>query len=103
MTKVETLFRALSDEQRRRLLVGLLDHNPQNDSRTYSEDVALEGEEKNLHIRMHHIHLPLLMECGFIEWNRDKGVVTKGPAFEEIRPALELLDANRETLPCGWL
>jgi hypothetical protein len=102
----EEVLAALADPHRRRLLVALLDHNPQKDTLQVPEamdtgDVALE----TLQMRMYHQHLPKLEAAGYIRWDQDKHEVVKGPKFDEIRPLLELIHANRDELPeggCNW-
>lgn len=41
-------------------------------------------------IRKQHVHLPKLANYGFVEWNEDEDVVTRGPRFDEVSPFLEL-------------
>jgi hypothetical protein len=94
---------ALSHIQRRTLLVALLEHNPQNDSPVIIGDDEGEKEAVNERIKLNHVHLPKLEEYGFIEWNQENNKVSKGLAFDEIRPLLELLDNHRGELPADWL
>ena len=99
----DTAFRALANDHRRRLLLALLEHNPQEEV-TVPEDIPLDSEEVEiLRSELYHRHLPLLEELGFIEWNRETQTVVKGPQFSEIRPLLELVDRHRDELPEGWL
>lgn len=83
----DTMLDALGDVQRRILLVGLLKHNPQDDSPTIIADHERERLE----------------EYGFIEWDKENSEVSKGPAFDEIRPLLELLDNHEDELPTDWI
>jgi len=96
---------ALADRQRRVLLLALLESNPQEDDLVASktDGGTDEGDEIDLLVRMHHVHLPKLEDYGFVEWDRDAGEVTRGPRFEEVAPLLELLDDHREELPSDWL
>lgn len=96
-------FDALSNPHRRRLLVALLEHNPQRDDAVRPEDIH-EGEKALEVLRegLFHIHLPKLEEAGFIEWNRDTHEVVKGPEFDEIRPLLELMQDHADELPDDW-
>ena len=93
---------ALADVQRRKLLLSLLDHNPQDDTPVVIGDSESEIEALESLTAMNHVHLPRLVEYGFIEWDRANNEVTKGPDFAEIRPLLELLDDHAEELPEGW-
>ncbi|WP_159901916.1 ArsR family transcriptional regulator [Salinirussus salinus] len=101
---MDEYFQALADAHRRRLLVALLEHNPQRDSIVVPEDVH-EGEKslEALQIEFYHVHLPQLEEAGFILWNRDTHEVMRGPRFDEIRPLLELLHNHADELPDDWL
>ncbi|WP_115864892.1 transcriptional regulator [Halorussus litoreus] len=92
---------ALADVQRRKLLVALLDHNPQDDAPVVDDGAPDEAFERL--VEMNHVHLPKLAEYGFVEWNREAHEVTKGPNFEEIQPLLELLEDHEDELPSGWL
>ena len=94
---------ALADVQRRKLLVALLEHNPQDDAPVVIADSDSEADAVERLVTMQHVHLPKLADCGFIEWNEETHEVTKGPKFDEIRPLLELLDDHEDELPAGWL
>ena len=98
----DELLDAVGHIQRRKLLVALLTHNPQDDEPVVVEDESADEELTQL-AKMHHVHLPKLEDYGFIIWNRDSNEVSKGPNFEEIRPLLELLRAHEDELPDGWL
>jgi hypothetical protein len=100
---LDKMLDALSDIQRRALLVALLEHNPQNDSPiVIADDEDDKAAVKEL-ITMDHVHLPKLAEYGFIEWDKENNEVKKGPAFDEIRPLLELLDTHNDELPDDWI
>ena len=105
----DAVFDALAAGQRRQVLFGLLDHEPQHVaklsdasremadaheaflSQYLSDSRESTAVDKEL-LRTHFVHLPKLVEYGFAEWDRDTEIVTKGPRFDEIRPFLELLD-----------
>jgi hypothetical protein len=94
---------ALSNFQRRKLLVALLEHNPQDDTPIVVSDDESERESLKMVVEMEHMHLPKLAEYDFIEWDRENGEVKKGAKFDEIRPLLELLSRHEDELPEGWL
>jgi len=98
----DELLDALASVQRRRLLVALLVHNPQDEA---PPSVAEEGKAAEVErlVKMEHVHLPKLDEYGFIDWDREANEVNKGERFEEIRPLLELLADHEEELPNDWL
>jgi hypothetical protein len=104
-TQWETHLRALADPYRRQLLVALLEHNPQDDDDIDPLDrVEQAGKDgKFLKIELFHTHLPTLEESGYIEWNREKGKISKGPNWDEIAPLLALIQNHRAELPDGWL
>ena len=100
----ESMFAVLQSDARRRLLVALLDHNPQRDE-VNVPDAAHVGEKELevLQVAMYHHHLPMLEANGYVRWDREAHEVVKGPNFDEIRPLLELIHNHRDELPDGWL
>lgn len=88
---------------RRRLLLTLLEHNPENENDIPADLTTSDEELEEMLIAMTHTHLPKLEDLGVIKWDRDKNVVRRGPAFDELRPLLELIDRHRDELPDGWL
>ncbi|MDS0283836.1 DUF7344 domain-containing protein [Haloarcula onubensis] len=96
-------FDLLRNPYRRRLVMTLLDHNPEDEA-SIPGDLTTDDEElEEMLIAMAHTHLPKLESLDIIEWNREKNVVTRGPAFDELRPLLELIDRHQDELPDGWL
>ena len=97
------VFKALQNRYRRRLLVRLLEHNPQ-DPVDLPDDVHTGEKQRELLVaELFHSHLPQLEELGFIGWERETNDVVKGPKFDEIRPLLELIRDHGDELPDGWL
>ncbi|WP_436936534.1 hypothetical protein [Halovenus marina] len=94
---------ALANVQRRKLLISLLEHNPQDEAPVVIADSDSETDAVERLITMQHVHLPKLADYGFIEWNKETHEVMKGPKFDEIRPLLELLDDHEDELPADWL
>ena len=95
----------LANKYRRRLLIALLEHNPQDDEDPQiPDDVGITDKDLDeLMTQMSHVHLPKLEEAGFIEWDPEPNVVRKGPNFDEIRPLLELIRDHAEELPEDWI
>ena len=109
----DDVFDALAAGSRRHLLIELATHDPYHvpELSDGSLEVA-EADEGLLRthlagsgtipgvnddlLRMHYVHLPKLVDYGFVEWDRDAHVVTKGPRFDDLRPILELLTDTRE-------
>ena len=102
---LDTLLSIMANKYRRRLLLALLEHNPQDDGDTQlPADISLGDEElEEFRIHMTHTHLPKLAEAGVIEWDQEANVVRKGPAFTEIRPLLELMRDHADELPGDWV
>ena len=94
---------ALSHVKRRRLLMALLEEGSEAVDPVEVGDPAGGAERRKLHIEMHHRHLPKLEAHGYVRWDRDGDVVSRGPAFGDVRPLLELLDEHRDELPADWL
>jgi hypothetical protein len=99
----DDLLDALAHIQRRKLLVALLSHNPQDDESVVIDADETADEEFTRLLQMTHSHLPKLAAYGFITWNRETNEVSKGPNFEEIKPLLELLQRHGDELPADWL
>lgn len=99
----DAMFRALADKRRRRLLIALLEHDPGDDLPV--PDVVRPDDQpvETLGLELHHVHLPVLEDRGFVEWDREANSVSAGPNFEEIRPFLELMDRHRDDLPDCWI
>lgn len=94
-TPLDLAFRALSHPERRQLLLALEDRNSQTDASFAYLDEAPFAEwrdEEGLHVRMHHTHLPMLEQAGFIEWDQAHDEVTIGPNYEVVRPFLSTID-----------
>jgi hypothetical protein len=99
---IDRCFDALSDRQRRRVLVTLLDHNPQTVDFRASDDSISDEVPDELALQMHHVHLPKLADMGYVEWDRTADSIERGAKFEELRPLLELLDEHSDELPDEW-
>jgi len=99
---VDDLFTALADRYRRRLLMILLERD-QKAELDIPEAIMTRGDEGGtLHAKLVHSHLPKLEEFGFIEWDREADVVTRGPRFDDCRPYLRAIYDHRDKLPTGW-
>ena len=102
---IDECLSALSNVHRRRVLMALLEHNPQKDTATHvPEEIHVgEAELDVLRAELHHTHLPKLEELGLIRWNQADEEVVKGPRFDEIRPLLELMANHAAELPDDWV
>lgn len=109
----DSSYDALSNERCRELLVSLLDSDRRvvpelsDDAREIAnsnEELlrkhlasprAVAGvDEDLLEIRL--VHLPKIADYGFVEWDRDANIVTRGPQFDDLRPLLEIIADPRE-------
>lgn len=89
---LDTVFDVLANYHRRRLLVALLEHNPQEAVVVPNEEPPEDSEVERLDVAMVHVHLPKLEETGFVTWDPKADEVEKGPRFENLRPLLECVD-----------
>ncbi|WP_276258973.1 DUF7344 domain-containing protein [Haloglomus litoreum] len=91
----DSAFEALTHEQRRTLLLALLESNPQEAGvASLTGKSELTDAEQREQIEMFHVHLPKLEDYGYIEWNKETDQIIKGPQFDEIRPLLECIASN---------
>lgn len=113
MIENDEAFDALASIQRRRLLLSLLEDDSESipelsdesqELLTAHEAVIREFLSSSVEVantdkdslRLHHIHLPMLAEYGFIKWDREINYVTEGPQFDDMKPLLEVLDKHQE-------
>lgn len=100
---LNTVFSVLSHPARRRILMEI--HGPPSQSvdRFELEDfVECDGSRERPAVELYHNHLPKLDTTGFVDWDDETNTVARGPRYEEIRPALAVLQANRDELPGDW-
>ncbi|WP_435157174.1 DUF7344 domain-containing protein [Haladaptatus sp. DFWS20] len=89
----------LSNAHRRRLLLALLEDNPQNDRTVLFGTSETTDDDRKRAVAMGHIHLPKLVDHGYIDWNLEKRSVTKGPQFDELKPLLVALEGMDDDIP----
>lgn len=94
---------ALGHVARRRLLLALLNASSEDDGPVEFDELADYSGGKDLLLSMRHSHLPKLEDHGFVDTGPDRRSVRRGPRFDEIRPLIELLDANSDRLPDDWV
>lgn len=100
---------ALGHKYRRRLLLALTEHNPQDDDDAQESAIALDAivdgqtDAEIVEIELHHTHLPKLDEYGYIFWDEETGEIATGPQWDEIAPLLELLQTHADELPADWI
>lgn len=94
---MDELFELLSDGVRRDILVALATGA---DSLTVPDDLV-DGhrDAERLAVALAHAHLPKLADAGVIEWNRQRGIVSRGSSFEKFEPLLRSLSTHLESPP----
>lgn len=100
---------ALAHPLRRQILVALTEHNPQRVEGGLDAEHALAslGSEVSVdereQIEMTHRHLPKLRDYDYVSVDRRTSEISKGSNWEEIKPLLQMLRSNEESLPTDWL
>lgn len=97
------LLEILSHPHRRRIITRLHERNPRDEDEFELEELTGDDELENETIALIHNHLPKLAEAGFINWNQEQRIATRGPRFEEIAPLIDLMVAHEDELPANWL
>lgn len=97
----DDVFKALTAEPRRQLIVALLDAPPE-ETVPLPESAAnpnIQVDPDDLRRDLHHCHLPKLADCGFITWETEPLVAGRGPRFEEVGVVFECLQSDAADLP----
>lgn len=101
------VFEALANPYRRQLLFALFESNPQDDDAFDPLHLLKQREPIDdldaTRVTLHHVHLPKLVDRGFIEWDRESGEISKGPNWDEIAPLLQLMYDSWDELPGEWV
>ncbi|MFC7214095.1 hypothetical protein ACFQO4_08385 [Saliphagus sp. GCM10025334] len=101
MRKWNDVFEALSAEPRRQLVVSLMDA-PRDEAVSLPEHAInpdAPADPDVLRTELFHRHLPLLDGLGFVEWESDPFVASRGPRFEEVAAVFEALHSHATELP----
>ncbi|WP_224269733.1 DUF7344 domain-containing protein [Haloprofundus salinisoli] len=101
--ELNAVFVTFASATRRRVLLTLLEENPQ-EVRTLSGRLAAvwDVERARVQTQLRHVHLPQLVGAGYVQWNETTGEIDRGPALADIEPMLRLLDDHAERLPGRW-
>lgn len=116
MPDASTLFELLAARPRRRVLFRLSEKSvvdlseirgrsldgPERPPGPQRTPGAVDGSPSSAEertIRLYHTHLPKLESEGLITWGRETRTVARGPAFEEVSPALEAIRENESVFP----
>lgn len=97
----DAVFRALSAEPRRQLVVSLSDAPPEQSVPLPESAMnrTVPREPDRLRIDLRHNHLPTLAESGFVDWETEPLAASRGPRFREIAAVCEALQASSPGLP----
>lgn len=93
---------AVADDQRRELLLALLEDGPQDDWRAVVPGTEAGADSVERTVAMRHVHLPKLEDFGFIDWDPRSDAVTKGRNFDDVEPLLELLADHDDERLESW-
>ena len=97
----DRVFEAVAAEPRRQLVVSLLDREPDQSvplpESAVNPNVPVAPERLKQELK--HCHLPLLAEKGFVEWESDPFVVSRGSRFEEVAVVFEALHTFAADVP----
>ena len=85
----DDIIRALAGEERRHVLARLRSEHPA--AAVDSGELTMDGG-KDEWIRLRHSRLPILADAGLITWDRERGVVGRGPEFDAAVPFLDLIE-----------
>lgn len=99
---LDELFHLLSHSHRRRILTRLNASNSQEKDEFELTELVDGDEFDDEKFSLIHNHLPKLAEAGFINWDRERHTVTRGPRFYEIAPLIDLMVAHQDELPSNW-
>lgn len=101
--RLDVIFDALGHPYRRRILLMVSDHNPRDEDEFSVDDLKTEDDDLELLTEeLYQLHLPKLVDAGYIEWNEDTQTIRRGPNFNDIEPLLRLMHDHRNELPNGW-
>lgn len=95
------VFRALSAEPRRQIVLALMEAPPERELLLpeAANPSYLLANPDELAIQLVHTHLPLLAESEFVEWHRDPLRVERGPAFEEVEIVMDSVQTRAADIP----
>jgi hypothetical protein len=89
----DSAYLALADASRRSVLCELLD-GQQIELTSVLTDGGNEDDKRR--VGLHHRHLPMLADAGYVEWDRESGQVRRGPRFDEVEPLVAFHAARAE-------
>ena len=99
---LDRAFQVLCHPRRRHVLLRLVDCDSAGGELQVNELGVGPDESGSRDLRLRHVHLPKLVDAGYVRWNEDTGTVRPGPNVDEIEPVLRLLSDHGDELPGTW-
>lgn len=97
---LDQLFSALSHPLRLQILTKLARESPRGDATCEPSDFTDHEEPpRRVRTRLHHAHLPRLVDANLVEWDPETETITPGPHFSEAVPLLRFLVDRENELP----
>jgi len=95
------VFRGLAAEPRREIVLALSNAGRDQAVQLPAAAIPPDGviDREQLRISLHHTHLPMLSDNGYVEWSTEPFVAERGPAFPEVQSVLEAVIADAGRLP----
>lgn len=95
----DDVFRAVSAEPRRHLIITLLDRDEVVPLPESAVNPNVPVDPDTLRRELYHQHLPMLEDLGFVEWDTDPLVAYPGPDFEQVAVVFDSLQENASEIP----
>lgn len=100
--RLDSLFDALGNEHRLRVLVTLYLADPGEEFQ--AEDLVAPGEDRQRIVTsFYHVHFPKLERLGLVEWDREENSVVRGGEFEAVDQLLDCLVVRDDEVQAGLL
>lgn len=95
------VFDALRSEPRRTLLIALADESPDQPVHLPEGAIrsAVSRDPAQMQVELEHVHLPLLADKDFIEWEREPFVAVRGENFTHVEVVLASIFSQAHMLP----
>lgn len=94
---VDQTFDILRHSSRRRILMRLYHHSgPGKASIDPTDFIPEDANQEQIQSELYHTHLPRLDDSGFVDWDRHRDLIMRGPQFEELYPFLDLLEESED-------
>lgn len=92
---IDTMMGALKRRSSRIVLMTLLGDTTEVDIDTLERRI----DHGQIRVQLYHRELPKLADAGYIEWDQETNVVSRGPNFAEVEPLVQLLKEYNTPYP----